>query len=257
MELSVLHLYWFTRSDNEGYVSYFKWLDGQQAPPSFAKQIHQVLRKVSGANVISRERLKRLDDSLQKMYVGLCEYNHGPRMSDSMAGLSKAHTGLSLDSFYFYLAMLDLLISQIIYVYVLAYPMILFPVDRRKKFGVSGPIGMFADASGAAILKSYLGAKNVETLRTSLSQLQAVKDRLEFFENQHDLSDDEQEEDWDDFVKQVETKDNPTEWPARIAMSRSYYRTLRWFLNYIHSRSAEEEPNHDEIKGIFEGAKSW
>lgn len=257
LELSVLHLFWLTRSETEGYDAYYKWLDGRHEKPGFSRQVEQVIKKVSAGSVIPQDRLKRLKQTILKLYTGLCKYNHGPKMSDSMAALSRAQTGMSLDSFYLYLATVDLLMSQIIYIYILAYPMILFPVERMKKWGVSGPIGIYVESNTFAILKCYLGKNSVEALRKSLSTSPRVRHLLDAFDNQPELSEDEQEKEWNDFVKQLETKDNPSEWPARIAMNRSYYRTLRWFLNYVRSNSAEEELDHHEIREMFESAKSW
>ena len=131
---------------------------------------------------------------------------------------------MSLDSFYLYLATVDLLLSQIVYLYVLVYPMVLFPVERTKKWGVCGPIGIYVEANAHSLLKAYLGEKSIQTLRASLSGLPQVTDLLEIFNNQPDLSDAEQEEEWNDFVQGVGVKENPPQWPARIALNRSYYR---------------------------------
>jgi len=257
LELSVLQLYWFTRSETDGYGAYYKWLDGSHEKPGFARQIEQIMKKLSAREVIPQDRLKRLKETLRTVYASLCSYNHGPKMSESMAGLSGAQTGMSLDSFYLYLATIDLLLSQIIYLYILAYPMILFPVERTKKWGVSGPIGIYVETNAHSLLKAYLGERSVQTLRASLSALPQVTHLLESFSNQPDLSDVEQEEEWNDFVQRCGVKENPPQWPARIALNRSYYRALRWSLNYIDSRTADDEVDHDEVERMFECAKSW
>jgi hypothetical protein len=257
LELSVLQLFWFTRCEIEGYGWYYEWLKGGPDKPGFSRQLEQVIKKLPARQVIPKDRLQRLKETLQNMYRGFCKYSHSPRINESLAGMSGAHTGMSLDSFYFYLANLDLLISQIVYLYILAYPMILFPVERTKKWGVDGPIGIYVERNNYSILQAYLGSNCLETLRTRLALLPQVTSLLESFDSQPDLTDYEQEEVWNGFVERVGVKENPPQWPARIALNRSYSRALGWSLNYIQPRVSDDELRHEEVKKVFEAAKSW
>jgi hypothetical protein len=178
-------------------------------------------------------------------------------MNESFASMSGGQSGMSLDSFYYYLATVDLLLSQIVYLYVLVYPMILFPVDRHKKWGVGGPIGIFTEANNYAIVEAYLGKDNVESLRRTLRHLPQITSLLSSFDGQPDLDDDGREEEWKAFIKRSDTRENPSGWPQRMAMNRGHTRALRWSLNYVGARSADESVDPEETKRIFDWAKSW
>lgn len=257
LELAVLHLYWFTRCENEGYGKYYEWLDGRREKPGFKNQLEEILKKLPARNVIPLDRLQRLSETLRNAYKTLCSYNHSPRMGESLASMSGGQTGVSLDSFYYYLATVDLLLSQIVYLYVLAYPMILFPVDRQKKWGVAGPIGIYVEGQSYAIVECYLKKDNAESLRTSFMNLTHVTSLLTSFDNQPDLGDEQREEEWKSFVKRSDAKEKPSGWPERMAMNKAYSRALGWSLNYVHTKPADEEVDHEEVKKIFEWAKSW
>ena len=257
LELAVLHLYWFSRCEIEGYGKYYEWLDGRREKPGFRNQLDEIVKKLPARKVIPSDRLQRLSETLRNAYKTLCSYNHSPRMDESLASMSGGQTGMSLDSFYYYLATVDLLLSQIIYLYVLAYPMILFPVDRQKKWGVAGPIGIYVERNSYTIVEAFLKKESADTLRKSLMELTHVTSLLKSFDNQPDLGDEERENEWISFVKRSDVKENPSEWPERMAMNKAYSRALGWSLNYVHARRADEEVDHEEVKKIFEWAKSW
>jgi hypothetical protein len=257
LELAVLHLYWFSRCEIEGYGKYYEWLDGRREKPGFRNQLDEIVKKLPARKVIHSDRLQRLSETLRNAYKTLCSYNHSPRMDESLASMSGGQTGMSLDSFYYYLASVDLLLSQIIYLYVLAYPMILFPVDRQKKWGVAGPIGIYVERNSYTIVEAFLKKESADTLRTSLMELTHVTSLLKSFDNQPDLGDEERENEWISFVKRSDVKENPSEWPERMAMNKAYSRALGWSLNYVHAKRADEEVDHEEVKKIFEWAKSW
>jgi hypothetical protein len=257
LELAILHLYWFTRCEIEGYAKYYDWLGGKREKPGFRNQLEEVLKKLPAKNVVPRDRLQRLSETVRHTYKTLCSYNHSPRMDESLASMSGGQSGMSLDSFYYYLATIDLLLSQILYLYVLAYPMILFPVDRQRKWGVAGPIGTYVDRMSYVIVATHLRLDSAEGLRSNFLHLPLVKNLLDSLESQPDLSDEEREATWNSFVKENDLKDNPNEWPQRMAMNKAHSRALGWMLNYVHARASESELDHEEVKKIFDWAKSW
>jgi len=123
---------------------------------------------------------------------------------------------------------------------------------------VAGPIGIYVDRMSYAIVSGYLRPDSVEDLRSNLLQLPEVKSLLKSFGSQPDLSDEEQEEKWNSFVKENDLKESPNEWPQRMAMNKAHSRALGWMLNYVHAESSPDaDVDHGEVKNIFEWAKSW
>src|SRR5689334_3373040 len=53
LELAVLHLYWFTRCETEGYAKYYEWLNGRYQKPGFKNQLDEILKKLPARHVIT------------------------------------------------------------------------------------------------------------------------------------------------------------------------------------------------------------
>jgi hypothetical protein len=122
---------------------------------------------------------------------------------------------------------------------------------------VAGPIGIYIEGNSYAIVSAFLKKENADSLRTSFMGLTGVKSLLASFESQPDLGDQEREEEWKSFLKRSDAKQDPSGWPERMAMNKAYSRALGWSLNYVHVRPAQEEMDHEEVKRVFEWAKSW
>ena len=73
-------------------------------------------------------------------------------MDESIVGMSRRSESTYLDSFYFYLITANILLRQITYLYILVYPMSLFPVDWYQKWGFHGVKGIYFDVSNFKIL---------------------------------------------------------------------------------------------------------
>ena len=129
--------------------------------------------------------------------------------------------------------------------------MSLFPVDRHKKWGYGGPVGLFFDPTNFAIIKEHLGSDNLQKMKVNFHDLHQIKDLLPWFEEQPDLSEKEIEKSWQDFIADKPNSDVQVK-EDRLAIFKAYFRTIGWSMNYFH----EPQSNADEISDeILE--KAW
>jgi hypothetical protein len=82
----------------------------------------------------------------------------------------------------------------------LRYPMVLFPVDRERTFGFSGPIGVVVDAVTAASVAEGLGDRHASALRSYLEMDPDVISTLEWFRSQPLLTDAQIEASWSEYL---------------------------------------------------------
>jgi hypothetical protein len=265
MELAILHIYWYIRSEIKGYKTYYQWFNGDKnKKPPFRNQVDIIFNKLKENLNVEPKRLYQLKETLLNAFGSLSSYNHTPQVEESMTGISWSTNNLSYDTFYYYLANINLLLKQIVYLYVLAYPMSLFPVDRVKKWGFSGPVGIFADQTNYQSIALYLGEENVAELKTSMSNLDGVKTKLDWYHGFLDLSPLEIETDWKRFL--VDTNPSETSLPIigisdlgnRIAIHKAQFRALNWHMNYHHSEiDTDKIMSNQTLERILKRLDNW
>jgi hypothetical protein len=249
LELAILHLYWHLRCEasKKGYDDFYLWLHDKKGKPPFKNQLDYVFENLPSRNVVSSKRIDQIKQLLQNAYKSISAYNHSPKVEESIVSLSGGLGNTSLFSFFYYLSTLNVFLRQVTYLYLLAYPMSVFPVDRYKKWGIGGPLGLYFDFNNVAKLEAYLDKNNVEKIRSELAQLQTVREQLEWFETQPNITSEEIESEWKRFVEDGHTNVEENDWRHRIAFHKAHSRSLGWFTNYLHDTSDPDDKVSDEL----------
>ena len=154
------------------------------------------------------------------------------------------------------------MLKQIVYLYVLAYPLSLFPIDRVKKWGFGGPVGIFFDEMNYHSIALFLGEQNVAKLKTSLSKLENVKLNLDWYRGFPDLSPLEIETDWKRFLTDTNSEaslpTNVTDLGNRIAIHKAQFRALNWRMNYHHAEKDVDKIMSDQaLEKILKQLNNW
>ncbi len=250
LELAILHLYWYLRCEasKKRYDDFYLWLHDKKGKPPFKNQLDYVFENLPSRNVVSSKRIDQIKQLLQNAYKSISAYNHSPKVEEkSIVSLSGGLGNTSLFSFFYYLSTLNVFLRQVTYLYLLAYPMSVFPVDRYKKWGIGGPLGLYFDFNNVAKLEAYLDKNNVEKIRSELAQLQTVREQLEWFETQPNITSEEIESEWKRFVEDGHTNVEENDWRHRIAFHKTHSRSLGWFTNYLHDTSDPDDKVSDEL----------
>jgi hypothetical protein len=247
LELSILHLYWYLRCEHKDYDHFYLWLEDKKGKPPFKDQLDFVFNNLPTKDLVSPKRLGKIKKILNNSYKDTCTYNHTPKIDESIVSLGGGTGNVSFLLFYSYTASLNIILRQLTYLYILAYPMSLFPVDRYKKWGIGGPLGIFFDMTNFAILKKYLGSDNLENIKNDVSELQEVKDLLSWFDEQYDISETEIEKNWQEFVIDTKINTETNDKEHRLSLSKAQCRSLRWFTNYYHEKGKGEDDISDEM----------
>lgn len=241
MELAILHLYWFMRCEEKGYHPYYQWLNGTEEKPSFKHMFDYVFENLPTRDYVDSKRVSHLREILQKIYRMLCAYNHTPKIEESIVTLGGGQYRLSLFTFFYFLFWANMLLRQLVYLYVLVYPMSLFPVEGYKKWGFNGPVGIFIDPVNFAHIRSFLGEKNLSRLQEQLEVFPQVQDLVDDFEQRPDLSEEEIEESWRKFESSLNNETDLSDIIMRLARAKATMRAISWGLNYIQMSPNEQE----------------
>jgi hypothetical protein len=258
LELSVLHLYWYLHCETTDYQDFYLWLDGKKGKPPFKNQLDFIFANLPSRSVVAPQRIKKLQQLLQNIYKSTSAYNHSPKIDESVVSLGGGIGQVSIGSYFYYVAGANLLIRQLVYLYILAYPMAVFPVDRYRKWGCGGPVGLFFDHNNFALIKAYLGSENVAQLQLKLAKLQEIAERLEWFEAQPNLTAQEMDSQWAEFQELNQLGAEATDKGHRIAIQKAHNRAFGWFANYLHVLPDPNEQVSDEtFERIMKQIRNW
>lgn len=257
LELSIFHLYWYLRCEHDDYEDYYLWLQGKKGKPPFKNQLDFVFDNLPTKDYVSPKKLEKIKEILNKSYKIASAYNHTPKIDESVVSFGGGAGKISFYLFFFHLTSLNLVLRQLTYLYILAYPMSLFPVDHYKKWGYGGPVGLFFDSANFAIVKEYLGLDNLQRMKADFAKLQDVTDLLSWFEGQPELSELELENSWQEFVSDQPNSDvNIKE--DRVSIFRVHRRMLGWFMNYFHEPPKSDDDIPDEmLEEILQQINNW
>jgi len=257
LELSIFHLYWYLRCEYNNYDEFYLWLEGKKRKPPFKNQLDFVFNNLPTKDFVSPKRLAQIKEILNNSYKSASTYIHTPKIYESIVSLGGGAGNVSLYLFFFYVASLNLVLRQLTYLYILAYPMSLFPVDRYKKWGFGGPVGLFFDLANYAVIKEYLGLDNLQKIKNSFHKSQKVKDLLSWFKGQSDISEMEIEKTWQEFIAdkpdaQADIKGH------RMAMFKAQSRALGFAINYFHEPPKGAGKISDEmLEKVMKRVKNW
>ena len=257
MELAILHLYWFMRCEETGYHPYYQWLNGTKEKPPYKHMFDYVFENLSTRDYVDSKRVSHLREILQKIYRMLCAYNHTPKIEESLVTLSGGQYRLSLFAFFYFLFWANMLLRQLVYLYILVYPMSLFPVEGYKKWGFGGPVGIFIDPVNFAYLRSFLGEENLSRLQEQLEAFPQVQDLVDDFEQRPDLSEEEIEESWQKFESSLNSETDLSDIIVRLARAKATMRAISWGLNYIQISTNEQEIPQEVLDKVEGMMRDW
>lgn len=262
VELSVLHLYWYLRCRETSYKPYYDWLDRDRdkGKPHFQEVLDYVSKNLPAREWIGEGRLEELKKVIRNTYQALCAYNHTPKIEESIAGKSGGPGNISLDIFLYCLELTNILLHQVVYLFILAYPMSLFPVEKHEKWGFKGgPVGLFFDKTNYALLEAYVGSDNVTALKQSLSSSPDVKRLKEWFDSLPTLTPDEIDADWERFTREMPefSEQNAVQLGVRLAIMKSLARSRGWALNYIVEKPEETGIPNEIVEGLRKRLRAW
>jgi hypothetical protein len=259
LELSVLHIYWFLRSERTGYKDLYLWMDDKKPKPAFRNQLDFILQSLQ-TTLPSGKRIRRVNEILVKSYKHLSAYHHSPKIDESVVSMSGGPGLISLETFFYYLASLNIVLRQVVFLYVLTYPTALSPVNRYKRWGFGGPMGLFFDANNFAILRAYLGEESTARMKGELADSEEVRANLDWFESEHDLTDEELEADWERLLENTKSSSVGKDiyhLGSRIAFHKAQSRAMGWAMNYINLRAKSEDIPDEVLPRIISIWKDW
>jgi hypothetical protein len=259
MELSLLHLYWHLHYKDRGSSKpYYNWLMGEGGKPGFRNAVDYIFKKLTARGYVEERRLDELKRVILNAYKTLCSYNHTPKMEESLTTLGGGFGSIAYESFAYYLITVNLVLRQIVYSFILVYPMVLFPVDGYRKWGFNGPVGLFFDKCNYAILETCLGKKNISGLKQSLRSVPEVDSLLTWFEGLSDAEQAELEAGWQRFRQSSKTETECNEIPMRLALFKAFHRAAAWALNYVPDRLPGYKGIPDEVaERIVDRVEDW
>jgi hypothetical protein len=259
MELSIYNIYWCLRNKLKGSSGFFEWINGSKEKPPFKNILNYIFDNFEVAPYVNREKYLELKEYLYRIYKGLCVYQHTPRINESLVPLNFGNGRSSIFPFYVALTNMNVLLRQVIYLYTLSFPLILFPVDSYRKFGFSGPVGVFADHSNFNIICSYLGEENVQLLRKQLKRADYIQEHLKWFDSLNELTDKELEESWNSIKNQMfmDMDFNLKDLDKILIYFKAHIRSISWMLNYFYLPDSLSHISDSFVRKVFESIKNW
>ncbi len=257
LELSITFLYWKLRCGKTGYGAYYEWLKNKRKKPPFRNMLEWFLNNLEARPHIPKAKYNLMRESLIHFYGSISEYHHSPLPQNSMITLGGGNDKSNVYPFFCALSDLELILNNIVYLYILAHPIILYPVELHKKFGFKGPIGLFADNTNFQLVKAYIGTENIDKLREQLKSLASIKGLLGWFENYKDLTEEELEESWSSFKASSKIEANPDEITVKLLLSKSLSRAQGWFFNYLEKPETYDWISDEDHEKFINKMKNW
>lgn len=244
LELSVANIYWTIKSERESSSQFYKWLLGNKKyKQSFSKMIDYYYENCDSLKMLDKNGLEENKKCIKEIYRRLCSYNHTPILEESMISHSGNTGGKSHAFFSELLSLFSEMLFCVNFIYLLNYPMALFPQDIYRHFGYfGGPMGLFFDEFNYAIIEKYFG-KEVILLLTKALESYSIKDDLISFIEDKMLNDEEMEQSWQEFVtdylnnrKYYDLKDHA----GRVTLCKAHIRGFRISTNYMQNLDLEK-----------------
>lgn len=226
IELAVLEIYFKEKSIIDGNCKGFlRWFSYESGHTPFKNTVEFIFTKEENRN------FKIVKDRVNGSYKGTSIYAHKPRLNSSFTVMRKSNTlNPSLESIFYWAHFSSIVLQSILWLYVISFPMCLFPVDVVKKFGYIWPMGIFFDNSNSKILKRALGHDYYMAFQNDLKNHPDVKEKIEFYNSTSSKNKECIEESWNDLkdsnFEKFHSKDE------RIAILKCKLRAISWALSY-------------------------
>ncbi len=257
LELAVSQSYWSLNCAGGGLETYHKWLKGDKDRPHFGKALDDVFRTMPARLSVPERRMSHLKETIRSFYKALCAYEHVPRLDDSVAAKGRGLGNTAYESFCYALYITNICLHQVLFLYVLAYPMSLFPVERHRKWAFGGPVGLFFDRCNYAIVERYIGPRNASALKRSLASMTCVKELLQWYGGFPDLTDDQIEADWQRVVTDTMVKPVARTLAERLTQFKAHHRAIGWLMNYESAPEPDDDLSDEEAERRARQVRTW
>lgn len=247
LELAITEVYFLAREEKDGLKPYYQWLEGKREKPPFRTMVDYIFQRSPARKHVPRRRYEALRESLCRMYRSSCAYQHTPRHPESTVVLGGGMPGRAGMGFTFVLADLNVYLRHVCYLYVLWFPMCLWPVRWHERFGFSPPVGIYFDEVSFGILLNYIGQSSVDAFREQLHDLPEVQDKLAYYESHANLSVEELDESWRRSVEQSSLPLDTQGTEQRVLMCKAQVRSFGWAMSYIGKHGESYDDISDEL----------
>jgi len=200
LELGILYVN-FALNDKE-YEEVLPWISSQIRTPQF----NQFLNRIS-----QLENIKRFNDHfdiinrVSELYDELSGFVHTRGLFHSSRRVSRANFNQFVErSLIEYRKKMFSVVSDVIIIMLLKYPIGMQPLPLSQKFGLNIPAGGFLEAYQVDIITSILEPKEREFLKKLSDEDPFTRQIVEHFESLPDLS----EEEWKKQIEEFD-KENP------------------------------------------------
>ncbi len=260
MELAVLHVYWKTAGSTEA-ARFSDWLRTGNGKPGFSRSLGKALENLSVDGLVGKDSRSRLYKLMMNGYRTLSQHVHGPFLTESLSATAHTLGGYDLENFLLYSILVETVMTHLVYIYILLYPMILFPVESHLRFGFAPPDGLFCDPRSGSVVTHFVGFRNVRALRKILRKSVIVQGALGFLDSTPIATREEVDHSWSEFCVQIGLKEKEqhlSDDRARLALAKSVMRTMHWMANYTSQFHAVEVPVSDQaVDEYHRTLRSW
>ena len=242
IELAVLEVYFKEKSTVDGnHKRFLRWFSYESGNTPFKNTVDFIFTKEENRN------FNIVKDRINGSYKDTSIYAHKPRLNSSFTVMRKSNTlNPSLESIFYWAYFSSIVLQSILWLYVISYPMCLFPVDIVKKFGYNWPMGVFFDSSNSKILERALEHNDYIAFQNDLKNHPDVEKKMEFYNSTSSKNKEYIEESWtglmDSNFENFHSKDE------RIAAFKAKFRAISWALSYKAPLKDFSEIDIDESK---------
>jgi hypothetical protein len=234
MEMFLSHCWWQERLFLEkSFEPFYDWLEGKKASPPFKNIVQANFRSL---------QLPKSDLTFEQVYDTyrtLCSYVHAPLLHESITAISGSNRpSISTAVSRYWMEITQITLRIVLEHLIFHKPQSLFPVDINRKFAFSPPVGMFFDELNIVPLRAALGEEMVEMYRTAAKEIQLVKDVMNFYQSQPDLSDEQILRMWDKLDDGEFGERVPKDIQSRWVVVKARMRVVNMALSYMATEEA-------------------
>lgn len=240
-EFNLLQLYFFRITKvTQSYKTLNQYFEKRIAP-GWGTLLTKSLPKDDFCKSI-KMRLKSALDGLSQKSV----HPYHPSFSNKQNG--NMTPGPCLEGVYSWVH-IHLVLQPVLWAYYVNFPMLFVPVDLLRKFGFSGPVGLFIDKSQHIIIKNSLSDESYKEFENYAKNQEDVKNLLSWFNSNDDLTDDQILDSWED-----EKIVKPENIDLGNCMKISKLRAMREIMSL---EKYEETKTYEQVKNIIKNIKCY
>lgn len=258
MELSLLHIYWHLKCEYNSYSIYYEWLEGNCGKPTFKNLLDSIFKLIELPEGADLSRIQFLKEVLIKNYEFLCTYNHTPKIEESLTTIGQSGNSTSPDAYSIYPVQLQILLKQLVYLYVLVYPYSLYPFNQVDYLGYDKTVHIFFDDINYKIVKKYIGSENIQKLKKIFDSDYRIKHHKKKISSLEPLSKDDLAESWERFKKSSHIKNyGVDELEKRYVYHKSHSRSINFAINYIYEKTSFADIPEEYFDNLENKIHNW